>query len=98
MRRGKNEKCEYFCFQARLMQASNVERGSCIEHLALLDEKLKKICLHSGRLVLYFLPCVSRNTLIKQEIFQALPKRRCKIVIPVFTEAIPASFCSKFVN
>lgn len=25
-RRGKIEKCEYFCFQARLMQASNVER------------------------------------------------------------------------
>lgn len=39
---GRNEKCEY-CFQARLMQASNVERGNFIEHLALLDENLKNL-------------------------------------------------------
>lgn len=77
---------------------SNVERSNLIEHLALLEEKKKnlKICLHSGRLVFYFPFCVSRNILIKQEIFQALPKQCCKIVIPVFSETITA--CSKFVN
>lgn len=76
--------------------ASNVERSNLIEHLTLLEEKEKKICLHSGRLVFYFPFCVSRNILIKQEIFQALPKQCCKIVIPVFSESITA--CSKFVN
>lgn len=77
--------------------ASNVERSNLIEHLTLLEEKeKKKICLHSGRLVFYFPFCVSRNILIKQEIFQALPKQCCKIVIPVFSESITA--CSKFVN
>lgn len=62
--------------------------------------KSQKIPLPSGRLVLYFPLCVSRNTLIKQEIFQALAKKCWKRLLYLFSLKLylPLSLASLWIK
>lgn len=89
-RKRENEKCEYFCFQARLVQ------GLCkllIWETAVLwivcrcwIKYLKKKSPYLQEEWCYiFTLCDSMNALIKWEIFQALPKRYCKRLLYLFS-------------